>query len=619
MLRQYWKKGQKAVRILKKKGIVGLYYVLHYKMLEVPEFQRQFQKWIVQEEQKAKTQQKEPLIYQPLISIIVPVYNVAQNQLEECIQSVLNQTSENWELCLADDHSTMKEVRKVLKKYEKHPKVKIVYRKENGHISRASNSAIALAEGEYIAFLDCDDILAEDAIYEMTKKLNEGKIYDFVYSDEDKISEDGTLRHTPHFKPDWSPDTLLSHMYTCHFGMYRRSIAEEIGLLRPGLEGAQDYDFTLRFTEKTDRIGHVPKILYHWRERKESTAIDPEAKPYIFEATKKAKEDAMKRRGIKASLEMIEETYQYRILYAAENDLALEPRVSILIITNNSSRLWKCIKDIYANTEYSNFKIIVAGNGSEKEQRCCREMCEKYHCRYVDSKGGEKAEIYNQILGCCYPSEKKQAGDVEAGILAYGDYVLFLDDRAEFRDRRWMHRMLGQAMQKHTGIVGAKIVTADRTQRIISDGLITLAGRPRSIFRGQSDHAAFYFSRNRMDYNYMAVSGMCMMAEKNLLLELGGFDTRFSTYYWDAELCFRIVEQGYYNVVRNDVVMYCENPSPSRKRDSREVAKIKFTAEKLREKEERKLLYQIYPEMRKDMCYNENLAQDRLNCGIRMR
>ncbi len=466
----------------------------------------------------------------------MPVYNVAQNQLEECIQSVLNQTSKNWELCIADDHSTMKEVRQVLKKYENHPKVKIVYRKENGHISRASNSAIALAEGEYIAFLDCDDILAEDAIYEMTKKLNEGKTYDFVYSDEDKISEDGKLRHTPHFKPDWSPDTLLSHMYTCHFGMYRRSIAEEIGMLRPGLEGAQDYDFTLRFTEKTDRIGHVPKILYHWRERKESTSGDPEAKPYVFEAAKKAKRDAMRRRGIKVSLEMIEDTYQYRIVYTIIGN----PLVSILIVSQDRvPALARCLKSIVSKTEYRNYEIIVLDSSRETNNRkAYRKLCKTYRCSYLYHREKNRAKLYNSMSA-----------------QVRGSYLLFLDDNTEVTHGIFLERMLGQAMQEQTGFVGAKLIAPGKAERIVSDGVITLGKKPRHIFRGMSDHAAYYFSRNRMDYNYMAVSGRCMMVKKEVFELLGGFDEQFAGAYYDVELCYRAAEKGYFNVIRNDAIV----------------------------------------------------------------
>ena len=231
----------------------------------------EYETWITMLE--ANENYDEKFEYNPKISILVPVYNVLDRHLIPCIESVLNQVYTNWELCLADDCSSWDSVRETLAKYEGNEKIKIVYRTENGHISRCTNSALEIATGEFVAFMDCDDVLRPNALYEVVKKLNENPNLDFIYSDEDKIDDDGFNRHMPHFKPDWSPDTLMSHMYTCHFGVYRRSIANEIGGLRADYEGAQDYDFTLRFTEKTNKIAHIDKILYHWRERKESTAF----------------------------------------------------------------------------------------------------------------------------------------------------------------------------------------------------------------------------------------------------------------------------------------------------------------------------------------------------------
>ncbi len=580
MIKQYWKKGKKAVKILKKKGIVGLYYSLNYRYVTVPEFKKQFEKWQLWEKETLKKEPTRSFDYRPLISIIVPVYNVAGRILEECIESVLNQSMDNWELCIADDASTEKEVKTTLKKYENHPKVKIIYREKNGHISNASNSAIALSSGEYIAFLDCDDILSKNAVYEMTRKLNENKKYDFIYSDEDKIDEDGRLRHTPHFKPDWSPDTLLSHMYTCHFAIYRKKIAEETGLLRAGYEGSQDYDFALRFTEKTDQIGHIPKILYHWRERKESTSVDPEAKPYVFEATKKAKMDAMARRGIKASLEKIEDTYQYRIVYAVEGN----PLISIVIVSGDCPAvLIKCLKSLVLKTEYKKYEIIIIDNSKNKENKnIYKKICRKYHAGYLYGRKNNKGELYN----LAYKSGKIK-----------GSYFLFLEDSIEIKNGIWLERLLGQAIQKHTGIVGAKLVTSGRAERIISAGVITQKEKPRHIFHGMSDHAAYYFSRNRMEYNYAAVSGKCMMVSRELFETLGGFNEKF-LYYYDVELCYHAMKYGYFNVIRNDAVLYCHRDN-ARGNDR-----------------ECEFLYQLYPEQKNDPYYNCNLTQKKLDCGI---
>lgn len=305
------KKIKTAVTITREEGIYVTWYKFKAKFgiglagenaAYFVDDEKRYQSWMKKNETDLNIINEEGVPYKPLISVVVPVYNVSTKMLKECIMSVVNQTYNNWELCLADDASTMPEVRRCLKSFENNPKIKIKYRDKNGHISRSTNSAIEMATGEYVAFMDCDDVLAVNALYEVVKLLNKDKNLDFIYSDEDKLSEDGKHRHQPHFKPDWSPDTMMSLMYTCHLGVYRKKIGDEIGWLRTGFEGAQDYDFTLRFTEKTKSIGHIPKILYHWRERKESTAINPEAKGYIVEAAKRQKQRRLREEDMKQNL-----------------------------------------------------------------------------------------------------------------------------------------------------------------------------------------------------------------------------------------------------------------------------------------------------------------------------
>ncbi|NER26505.1 MAG: glycosyltransferase, partial [Symploca sp. SIO1C4] len=226
-----------------------------------------YQKWLLknhpdQAELCKLTQTVETFSYKPVISLIVPVFNTPEYFLRQAIDSVLNQVYSYWELCIADDASTEPYIRSILEEYvSKDPRIKVVFRTENGHISHASNSAIEIATGEFIALLDHDDLLTPDALYEVVLLLNRHPEADMIYSDEDKIDEQNRLRD-PFFKPDWCPDSFLSRMYTCHLGTYRRSIVNEIGGFRVGYEGSQDYDFVLRFTEKTENIFHIPKILY---------------------------------------------------------------------------------------------------------------------------------------------------------------------------------------------------------------------------------------------------------------------------------------------------------------------------------------------------------------------
>jgi len=240
--------------------------------------------------------------YTPKISIITPVYNPDVAWIKAAIESVINQAYENWELCLADA-STKGDVKRCLKSYaKKDSKIKVKFLSENKGISGNSNEALSLATGEYIGLLDHDDELSPDALYEVVKSLQTNRDADMIYSDEDKIDLNGN-RSNPFFKPDWSPDMFLSHMYTCHFGVYRKKIIDEIGGFREGYDGSQDYDMVLRFIEKTNSIHHIPKILYHWRIVPGSTAGYNDAKKYAFTAAKRAINDFLKRNDIQGDVE----------------------------------------------------------------------------------------------------------------------------------------------------------------------------------------------------------------------------------------------------------------------------------------------------------------------------
>ena len=279
---------KKACNVWKNDGKDVFFYKVKQKLDSKNIFRASlYEKWV--EANERDILEVTELEYNPMFSVVIPVYNVADNMLRECIDSVLAQTYKNFEIVLVDDASTQESVRKVLGEYEGRPGITIIYRKENGHISRATNDGIHAAKGEFVALCDCDDLYAPNALYEIAKKLNEDSSLDFIYTDEDKIDEKGKVRENPFFKPDWSPDSFMSFMYTCHLSVYRRTLLEELSGVRVGFEGSQDYDLVLRVMEKTKNIGHVPKILYHWRMRKESTANAMSAKPYVFEAAEKSR------------------------------------------------------------------------------------------------------------------------------------------------------------------------------------------------------------------------------------------------------------------------------------------------------------------------------------------
>ncbi|MBO5561061.1 MAG: glycosyltransferase [Firmicutes bacterium] len=533
----------------------------------------------------------EPLDYRPLFSFVVPVYNVLDEQLRECIDSILNQTYDNFELILVDDKSTWESVPKVLAEYESDPRITVIYRNENGHISRCTNTGIEAAKGEYIVFTDCDDVLAPNAVYEMTKVVNEDKSIDFIYSDEDKLSDDGTMRHFPHFKPDWSPDTFMSHMYTSHLSAYRRSIVNEIGGLRVGFEGAQDYDFTIRFTEKTDRVAHIPKILYHWRQRPESTATDLGVKPYVMNAMLNLKKEALERRGLKGEVVYDPEVFQHRVIYKPEG----EPLVSIIIPSKDNYDIFeRCIKTLVEKTEYKNYELVVADNGSKPENRkkyekLCEDVNAVYHYEKMDFNFSKMCNIGAKI--------------------SKGSYLLFLNDDIEIINGVWLERMLGQACLKHTGAVGAKLLYPNSTE-IQHCGIINLQRGPCHAFMHMTDSVPLYFSRNKIDYNYIAVTAACLCVSREKFDAVKGFDEELTVGYNDVDLCFKLYENGLYNVVRTDAVLW-HHESVSRGLDAEDPEKRKRLAKEFDK------LNKKHPNLvGKDPFYNPNLIKDRVDFNI---
>ena len=594
------KKINTACRIVKEEGM----YVMFYKFKAkfgigsagenagiASDDEKNYKNWIKKNETDLYKFDESKIPYKPLISVVVPVYNVSTKMLKECIMSVLDQTYANWELCLADDASTMPEVRKCLKSFEDNPKIKIKYREKNGHISRCTNTAIKMATGEYIAFMDCDDVLAPNALYEVAKLLNQDKSLDFIYSDEDKLSEDGKHRHQPHFKPDWSPDTMMSLMYTCHLGVYRKRIGDELEWLRTGFEGAQDYDFTLRFTEKTKNIGHVTKVLYHWRERKESTAINPEAKDYIVDATKKVKTEALQRRGYEAQLEWVDNIYQFRVNYKPVGN----PKISVIIPSKDNFDVYKrCIETLTEKTKYKNYEIVTVDNGSSEENRKKYEQYNKDKAqKYI-----YKPMDFNFSKMCNIGVENSD-----------GELVLLLNDDMEIIDGEWMERMAGHAMLPYTGAVGAKLLYPNSTL-IQHTGVFSFDSGPSHALCRYDDSILFNFCRNKIEYNYSAVTAACLMVTRKKYLEAGGLDESFAVAYNDVKFCFDLLEKGYYNVVRTDAVLY-HHESLSRGSDVLDKAKYE------RLLKERRRLYDIHPELEgKDPFYNPNLTMRRGDCSV---
>ena len=551
----------------------------------------EYEKWITKKESMYDTSE-EPS-YQPLISILVPVYKIEERYLDACVESVMKQIYSNWELCLVDDCSSDPSVREKLQKYaDQDSRIKVNFREQNGGISAATNSALEMATGEFVAFLDNDDLLHPNALYEVVKVLDKDRELDFIYSDEDKIDDDGNNRHEPYFKPDWSPDTMFSFMYTCHLAVYRRTLIEHVGGLRSEYDGAQDYDLVLRIAEKTDKIAHISKILYHWRQRIGSTAENPEAKDYVKEATRKCKEDALKRRGIKASLEYVDEVYQYRVNY----DPVGNPLVSVVIPSkDNPSILKQCLSSMANLTEYKQYELVVVDNGSSPEHKAQYEaLIQSYGGRYI-----YEPMQFNFSRMCNIGAQ-----------VASGDYLLFLNDDIEIIDGKWMSRMLGQAVQTHVGAVGAKLLYPGGSL-IQHDGVADLSSGPVHVLAKMDDQIPYYFNRNILDFDVSSVTAACLLISREKFRAVGGFEENLAVAYNDIDLCYKLVEAGYYNVIRNDAVLY-HHESFSRGDDAMDETKFQ------RLMEEQRKLYDAHPRFRGiDSFYNENLTQE--NCDFSFR
>lgn len=498
--------------------------------------------------------------YNPLISICIPVYNVESKYLSECIDSVLNQTYQNFEICISDDCSTLSETLDVLNYYEsKDERVKVHHRKENGHISKATNDALNLASGEFVGLMDNDDLLAQNALAECVKVLNENKDLDFIYTDEDKMDENG-LRCDPHFKSDYAPDTLLGSNYICHFEIIRKSIIDEIGGFRVGYEGAQDYDLFLRVLEKTNRskVYHIPKILYHWRKIEGSTAATIDSKGYAVEKGRMAVEDSLKRRNINAKVSIHPKVPYYLVNY----EYSKEPKVSIIIPTRDYADITEqCLKSLYEKTTYQNFEVILMNNNSEKEE--IFDLFNRYKKQYKNFKVVDANYEFNY-------SKINNQGVSNAS----GDYIVLLNNDTEIITPNWLDVMVGYAMQEHIGAVGTKLLYPDDT--VQHAGIILgIGGIAQHCFIENSREDVGFYGRLSVPFNYSAVTAACLMVAKSKFLEVGGLDECLQVAFNDVDFNLKLIEKGYYNICLNQIELY-HHESKSRGDDTIDITSKKY-------------------------------------------
>jgi glycosyltransferase involved in cell wall biosynthesis len=474
----------------------------------------------------------------PLISVVMPVFNPPESYLRAAVESVREQVYPDWELCIADDASTKPYVRSLLQEYaEKDDRIKVVYRPENGHISRASNSALELATGEFIALLDHDDLLTPDALYEVALCLNLHPEADMIYSDEDKVDEQNFLRE-PFFKPDWCPDSFLSRMYTCHLGVYRRQIVEEIGGFRIGYEGSQDYDLALRFTETTKNIFHIPKVLYHWRHHSDSTASKLSNKSYATSAAMRALSEALERRGDQGKV-LPTKGGHHLIRY----EIREKKLVSVIIPTRDLGNvLDTCLRSIFTKTQYPNYEVLLIDNGSREPrtleviQSWLEQEPQRFRCEPLDIP-------FNYSTINNYAVKK-----------AKGDYLLFLNNDTEVITPDWIDAMVEQAQRPSIGAVGALLLYDDNT--IQHAGVICVGGVAGHGHRFFDAEDFGYFCQVPTINNYAAVTAACMMCRREAFEAVGGFEEDLAVAFNDIDFCFKLLEAGYRNIYLPHVRLY---------------------------------------------------------------
>lgn len=484
------------------------------------------------------------LKYRPKISILLPTFNTPQKYLIQCIESVLNQSYDNWQLCIADDASDNKYIRHIVEKYAKlDPRIDFIFREKRGHISKATNSALKIASGEYVGFLDHDDLLWPNALFEVVKVLNNKKVK-LIYSDEDKLDEDGSTHLEPFFKPDFSPDYLRSINYFVHFTVIERSLVKKIGGLRVRIEGAQDWDLFLRATNKLNKedVFHIPKVLYSWRKSPESSSSEKSTKTtkrYAFENQKKVLENDLRERGLKGEVLRTQYNNFWRVKYEVLNS----PLVSIVIPTkDNFGYINRCLNSIINKTLYKNFEIIIVDTGTKDSK--VFGLYDNMRNRFKNIKVFNWEYIFNFSLVCNFGAKQ-----------ANGKYIIFLNNDTQIITKRWIENLLEHAQRPNVGAVGCKLLFPNGRIQHVGVVLGLTGGK---IKKGVAGHPFknFYHKKINNDYarivdvvvNYCAVTAACMMVSKEKLLKVGGFDPNLRIAFNDVDFCLKLYKKGYFNV-----------------------------------------------------------------------
>lgn len=547
---------KKGIRYLKNYGVKEFFIRLKEKSEpEEISYEEWYRKHAVTKAELVKQHaDSEQWVRRPIISICVPMYNTPEKFANEMIQSLLSQSYSNWELCIADA-STEDIVESVVNKFcDVDTRIRYKRLSCNEGISQNTNVALTMATGEYIGLLDHDDLLAPNALFEVAKTIvfpddvrqsgyhfdiqklwlsNEG-VPDVIYTDEDKVYEDGATHYAPHFKPDFSLDLLRSNNYITHFTVVRKKLVDKINGFRSAFDGAQDYDFILRCVENASRVVHIPKVLYHWRMHEQSTASNQQSKSYAFEAGRHVIEEHLSRCGVDAKVEATEHLGFYRVKYTLREN----PLVSIVIPNKDEHEtLDTCLKSI-EKSSYKNFEIIIVENNSIKEETF------KYYDLLKEKYGMPIQVVIWDGKGVFNYSAINNYGVS----FAKGEYIVLLNNDIELLTETWLEEMLSTCQRDEVGIVGAKLYYPDNTIQHAGIG-VGVGGSARGIAAnmlvGTRRIHDGYLHKAGIQLNYSATTAACLMIKKSVWDNVGGLEERLAVAFNDVDLCLSVRKQGY--------------------------------------------------------------------------
>lgn len=582
----------KGLKYLKKHGVRWTALKALQVVKGKAESAAEYEKWLkyhLRSEVELDAQRKYNFTTRPKFSIVVPLYKTPENFLREMIDSVTSQTYSNWELCMCEGSGTDTPVIEILRDYAKRDeRIRYTVSSRQLGISDNTNEAIKLAAGDFIVLVDHDDLLTPDALFECALAIQDDADVDVIYSDEDKLTMDGSAYFMPHFKPDFNIDLLRSMNYITHLFVARRELMHSVGLFRNEFDGSQDYDMILRCTEQAKKVHHIPRILYHWRSHKDSVAENPESKLYAYDSAKKALDAHYSRMGIDAHVEFTKIYGVYKTFF----HIAAEPLVSIIISSKDSIRdIKRCISAIEFKSMYDNYEILIVDTGSRKGSTFSfyDELQAKFPKVKVVFYRGEKSYSKSRNFG----AENSN-----------GEYMLFMDDSISIITDEFFEELLGYARRADVGAVGAKLYYEDD---IIyhAGSVVNMDGITGNSFQGQSRYDNGYFARAITACDYSITNPACFMTSREVFNNAGGFSEEFSTGLTVSDYCLRVGKTDKLTVFNPFAEAYRYEPvRPVNDSGKEGQDKIKNESDKF--KERWKVLFS-----KGDPMYNRNLSLNR--------